>query len=457
MELPDDIRKIIEENQTPHQSTFFSSKGVFLHFEFAQYLQEKHNGVLLDGKPHIFTGKKYEPLDVITIRSLTLNYIPSLKESQNKEVYYKLYALCSQKTVHHAPPQYIGVKNGIYDLFTGELKPFSPDIYITNIMNVEYDPNIKSYDVDNFIANISNDDKDIQKLIIQLIGYGLYRENFLQKAFFFYSPGGNGKSTLFKLLHHFYGSENTTALSFKDIQSRFKPASLQGKLVNIADDIDASYITETGNYKSIVTGDDINAERKGQDDFNFSPYVKLLFAGNTLPQTNDRTDGFYRRMVIIPMLRKFGDGHHKIDPTLIHRLKEPKNLSALLNKALTGLKQIIDDTYMHVPNISRELVDKYKYENDPFMQFIEEAHDDKYREIPVVEGRPTDKAFQIYVQWSERNRHATVSKTKFTQEMRRLGFDTKVRRSADNEGKPTRFYAKDSTAIFYDFHGLVIQ
>lgn len=249
MELPDDIKKIIEENQTPHQSMFFNSKGVFLHFEFAQYLQEKHNGVLLDGKPHIFTGKKYEPLDVNTIRNLTLKYIPSLKESQNKEVYYKLYALCSQKTVQHAPPQYIGVKNGIYDLYTGELKTFSPDIYITNIINVEYDPNVKSYDVDNFIANISNDDKDIQKLIIQLIGYGLYRENFLQKAFFFYSPGGNGKSTLFKLLHHFYGSENTTALSFKDIQSRFKPASLQGQLVNIADDIDASYITETGNYK----------------------------------------------------------------------------------------------------------------------------------------------------------------------------------------------------------------
>ena len=53
----------------------------------------------------------------------------------------------------------------------------------------------------------------------------------------YYSPGGNGKTTLLKLLHHFYNPENTTALSFNDLNDKFKPANLQGKLVNIADDM----------------------------------------------------------------------------------------------------------------------------------------------------------------------------------------------------------------------------
>ena len=76
--------------------------------------------------------------------------------------------------------------------------------------------------------------------------------------------------------------------------------------MNIADDIDPNRIRDTGNFKIIVTGNYITFEFKGQDAFEFKPYVKLIFASNELPMSNDKSEGFYRRMVIIPMLRKFG-------------------------------------------------------------------------------------------------------------------------------------------------------
>ena len=53
-------------------------------------------------------------------------------------------------------------------------------------------------------------------------------EKISYKLLFFYSPGGNGKTTLLKLLHYFYKPENTTALSFNDLNDKFKPANLQG-------------------------------------------------------------------------------------------------------------------------------------------------------------------------------------------------------------------------------------
>ena len=92
-----------------------------------------------------------------------------------------------------------------------------------------------------------------------------------------------------KLLHHFYNPENTTALSFNDLNDKFKPANLQGKLVNIADDIDPNRIKDTGNFKIIVT---LLLEFKGQDAFEFKPYVKLIFASNELPMSNDKSEGF---------------------------------------------------------------------------------------------------------------------------------------------------------------------
>lgn len=450
-ELPSDIKAMfIDDNFDSSQ--FFTEKGGFLHYNFAEYLAEQHNGIMLDGKPHLFDGKKYIGLDKNTIRKLTLNYIPSLKENQNKEVLYKLEALCSKNQQEQAPPYFIGVKNGIVDIRDMTLKPFHPNIHITNIINVEYEPNIKSELVEKFISDLSNHDNEVEKLLYEMIGYGLYRDNFLQKAFFFFSPGGNGKSTLFKLLHHFYGTDNTTALSFKDIQSRFKPASLQGTMVNIADDIDPDFIKETGNYKTIVTGDKFNAERKGQDDFNFTPYVKLMFAGNELPQTSDRSRGFYRRMVLIPMLKKFGQDGEKGDPMIIHKLKEPKHLKALLNLSLKGLSNILKEGRIQEPKISLEYKSQYEYDNDPIMQFINESTDDKHRTLPAVEGRPTERTYAIYQSWCNKNGLLAVSKPKLTRELRRIGYEAKEKWSREYQ-KTIRFYAKDTTSNYYDFDG----
>ena len=38
--------------------------------------------------------------------------------------------------------------------------------------------------IEQFIRDISNNDKEVETLLYQMIGYGLYRENFLQVAFF---------------------------------------------------------------------------------------------------------------------------------------------------------------------------------------------------------------------------------------------------------------------------------
>jgi putative DNA primase/helicase len=65
-----------------------------------------------------------------------------------------------------------------------------------------------------------------------------------------------------------------------------------GKMVNIDDDMDNTFIRDTGNYKSIATGHRINVNPKGKQDFEFTPHNKLLFAGNNIPPASDKSDGF---------------------------------------------------------------------------------------------------------------------------------------------------------------------
>ncbi|WP_426022067.1 DUF5906 domain-containing protein, partial [Burkholderia pseudomallei] len=144
-------------------------------------------------------------------------------------------------------------------------------------------------------------------------------------------------------------------------------------------------------FKIIVTGNYITLEFKVQDAFEFKPYVKLIFASNELPMSNDKSEGLYRRMVIIPMLRKFGKGGQKKDPMLLNKLITPHNMSALLNLALKGLKRTLENNEIIEPKIARKTKEEYQFDNNPVLQFIEDATDKDYRQLPVVEGRNTDK------------------------------------------------------------------
>ena len=54
------------------------------------------------------------------------------------------------------------------------------------------------------------------------------------------------------------------------------------------------------------------------------------------------------------------------------------------------------------------------------MQFIEDATDKDYRQLPVVEGRNTDKAYEIYQIWCVNNGYHHLNKFNFSKNWRKL-------------------------------------
>ena len=80
--------------------------------------------------------------------------------------------------------RYIGLKNGIYDTVEEKLKAFSPQYYITNIIDVDFNEQAQSDLIERFIKDISNDDEEVEQLIYEMIGYGLYRDNFYRSHSF---------------------------------------------------------------------------------------------------------------------------------------------------------------------------------------------------------------------------------------------------------------------------------
>jgi phage/plasmid-associated DNA primase len=66
-------------------------------------------------------------------------------------------------------------------------------------------------------------------------------------------------------------------------------------------------LKNTKTLKAITGGDTIKGEGKGKDGFDFVNYAKIIIASNDLPETLDKSDGFYRRAVIIDFPNQFKD------------------------------------------------------------------------------------------------------------------------------------------------------
>lgn len=453
------LDKLIEksrDNVVPFKNSEFikvnkNGTETFDHLAFSQHIANKYKIITLDGNIHYFNGEFYEHLNEDTVRQLTYNELPSLKENQNREVFYKLLAMTPRLNKRKQEPHKIVVSNGVLDLENGKLMEYSHEHITTSKIDVFHDPNVKSEELEKFIRSMADDDPQIEKLIYQIISYCLYKENFIEKTIFFYSTGadngkngGNGKSTLLDLIRHFIGRNNTTSLKFQDLGHEFKPASLMGKMVNIDDDMDNVFVKDTGNYKSIATGNDINVNPKGKKDFSFKPYNKLIFAGNVIPPANDRSYGFYRRMVIVPMNRTFGEHGHKIDPKLSKKLEKTEVQTALLNKCIEHLPELLENNRFTQVDKVDALLKEYEYDNEPMQQFLDMEGD---RPIPPVDGRARETAYQIYKDWAKNYGYEVMKINSFTKELKRLGY-TVERVWSPNKGYAIDFYHKEAKIIY---------
>jgi putative DNA primase/helicase len=131
----------------------------------------------------------------------------------------------------------INLKNGLLNIHAKEFTKHSPDHLSTMQLPVEYKPTADCPKIKKFLMEILPDAED-RLVILQLIGYCLYKTNKYEKAFILFGQGSNGKSTVIRVIEHFRGfttqRRNVSHVSLHDLaKNRFKPAELYGKLANI--------------------------------------------------------------------------------------------------------------------------------------------------------------------------------------------------------------------------------
>lgn len=348
----------------------FFDKTTFLFDKFAQYLVSDKHIAKINDQLHIFKDGYYQVGYEIIQKSM-IELIPNLKDAQRKEVLKYLELIAPVKEV--ASANYIGFRNGVYNIVNDTLEPYSPEIVITNKIPHDYNPNAYSELADKTLNKIACNDNQVRALFEEYIGYNFYRRNELGKAFIFTGDKSNGKSTFLDIMTHILGTNNTSALDIKELSDRFSTAMMFGKLANIGDDIGDDFLqgNAVATFKKIVTGNRVKAERKGQDPFEFNPYVKLTFSANDMPKMRDKTGAVIRRLVMIPCDATFTKDDPDYRPFIKYELIEQEPIEYFIRIGIEGLKRVLENNAFTESDKCNERLKDYELENDNFLQFID--------------------------------------------------------------------------------------
>lgn len=306
-------------------------------------------------------------------------------------------------------PYLVNVRNGLLDIRDMSFKEHTPSYLSTVQLNVEYNPQIDCPQFKKFLNEVL--DCKLIPLVQEIVGYLLTTNTASQKAFVFWGPARTGKSTLLWVVEYLLlGKKNVSNIPWQEIGDKFKTAELLGKLANVFSDLPSKSIDDTGIFK-VVTGEDyLMAEKKNKNPFKFKPFARLVFSCNELPRNYvDRTEGFYRRLIIVPFNRQIEK--NKIDKALKYKFQREKE--GIFNWALEGLKRLYENNFEFSENELTDGVKKeYKRENNNVISFVEECCE--------LDGLFSCSRIEIYEAYKEFCVEAglkTLSQIKFNKEL----------------------------------------
>jgi putative DNA primase/helicase len=312
---------------------------------------------------------------------------------------------------------YVCLNNGSLNITTLEVEPHSPMRNLQHRLNYEWDANATCPRFEEFVATIFAPDADrIAKaeFLQEWTGYLLVPDTSLQKMAWLVGGGGNGKSVYLGVIGKLLGEQYVSTAMLDRLDRPYVRAELTGKLANISYEIAAGAVIKDAFLKSIVAGDPIEAAYKRKPSFSFFPTARLMASTNNLPQPKDMTDGFNRRLIILPFNRQFK--MEEQNPLLLEQLIA--ELPGILVWAIHGLRRLRQRGRFAIPPSSEQALDIFRTESNPVKQFAEEclaiSSDNR--------GIPSTDLFRVFVSWCAERKLDCRNINLFGRAMHSLGY-----------------------------------
>jgi len=145
-------------------------------------------------------------------------------------------------------------------------------------------------------------------LFVQICAYCMYKDYPFARFFIFYGTGQDGKSTAGEFISNLIGEDNRCTINLDQLEkNRFESQKMYQKTLAICGEVDYNLLKNTRQLKGCTGGDPLTIEFKQKNPFTYKNFAKLLWYANGIPPTYDKTQGFYRRTIILKFPNKFSE------------------------------------------------------------------------------------------------------------------------------------------------------
>ena len=290
--------------------------------------------------------------------------------------------------------------------------------------------------VDEYLNHLTNSDEHYKKRLLEVLAHTLIVDKefkrMLAKFFIFIGGGGNGKGTLLYIIRQIIGAHNSSALSIKQMTDERYFTTMQGKLVNLGDDVEDSSIDneQMKMLKNISTCDYVATRNLFEQSKNIELTISLIFTSNHILRSWEKGEAYKRRVDWMPMFGK----PKKKDKHFLSKLTTPEALQYWIRLIVEAYQRLYkNEGFTHseaVENFNAE----YHEQNNTVLQYLQDYEKNDFL------GLRSPEAFEKYEEWAEENGLPSQSKKLFVQSVNDVfGLELKLKKI---NGKNARVFTE---------------
>jgi putative DNA primase/helicase len=400
--------------------------------EVADFILSKYKAVSYLGSVYWFESNEYIQ-DENLLKRLVFNEVGLQKtryvDEIIKQMKYRAPIISLDKVFD------IKLQNGIlrdgqfYEVDYKEFTPYSIDIpFIPDTKPVKL--------VDDYINHLTNHDADYRKRLLEIMAHTLIVnkefKRMLAKFFMFVGDGGNGKGTLLAIIRQILGNKNCSGLSIKQMVDERYFTTLQGKLVNLGDDVQDEAINneQMKTLKNISTCDFVATRNLFEQSKEVELTLSLIFTTNHILKSFEKGESYKRRVDWLPMYGK----PTKKDKNFIKKLTTPEALQYWIKLIVEAYARLHINEGFTESALVKDFNDKYHAMNNNVTEFLEDYEQDYFL------GKRAPEAYDEYQIWAEENGLNVLGKKLFQEMMLKI-HNLEIRKTTKN-GKSIRAFTK---------------
>lgn len=263
---------------------------------------------------------------------------------------------------------------------THSLKPHNYRSYQLRCLKVDYDPSAECplfMQTLEEIFELFPDRDDIIRHLGEVMGYIIQPYKPDANWWMFRGPGGDGKSTIIKVIdgilgEALYSADESLLSTGGGYGNSHITTDLVGKLAVVIQELKAGKALNDSGLKLLAENTKMTANPKNKDTFSFNYIGSLIMCCNFYPVIKDTSEGTVRRANVIPFNRQFVK-KGSADSNRARRILEDKEeLAGVLNFMLEGYQRYVDRGHFDPPQSCVDAKGEWLCEANNVVRFVKE-------------------------------------------------------------------------------------